>query len=305
MSLTDRPYAAGHFAFELDGAKVAAYIKSVEGGFTKANLVDEPIGPDPLHVKHLSTREIEPIQVEMGLSGSRNVLLWIQDSWNRNFTRRNGQVQHGDFNKWGQFDHSFTNALIMETAFPTLDGSTPEVGYLKVKFLPEAVEPKQVRSPRIVSPPPDTQKMWLNSAFSLKIDGLDLSKQAKIEGFTIKQGVKTMHVGRQMLPEIEPTKIEFPDLTTHISLQYAKPVLEWYNETVRKGGKDPSLEKTGVIEYLTPDRATTIFSIKLENVGIKNFTINRSEGLQSAIKRAKVELYVGKMTLVPGPGMDG
>ena len=46
-----------------------------------------------------------------------------------------------------------------------------------------------------------------------------------------------------------------------------------------------------------------IFTVKLFELGIKNYTINRSEGLQAEIKRAKVDLYVGRMELEPGPGL--
>jgi hypothetical protein len=300
---TGRSFAAGHFGLIIDGAKVSAYIKSVEGGFPKANLTDEAIGTDPLHVKHLSTREIEPFQVEVGLSGSKSVLMWIQDSWQKKFSRHNGQCTHADFNKMGRFEQHFTNALIMETAFPTLDGSTKEPGYLKVKFLAEQVELKQNDGPRILADVAANQKMWHNHAFRFRIDGVDMSKASKIDGFTIKQGVKALHTGAALFPELEPTKVEFPDLSVHLSLQFANPAMNWYNETVRRGAKDPSVEKTGAIEFLTPDLRTVIFTVKLKQVGIKNFSINRSEGAQEAIKRAKVDLYVGEMELVPGPGL--
>lgn len=302
-ALNGRSFSAGHFGLELDGYKVSAYIKSVEGGFPKANVTDEAVGPDVLHAKHLSTREIEPFSIELGMSGCKSMLMWIQDSWNNKFNRRNGQVAHADFNKYGQFEHHFTDALIMETAFPSLDGSSREPGYLKVKFLPEQIETKQVQTARILAEISANQKMWHNNAFRMKIDGIDMSKVSKIDGFTIKQGVKAMHTGRSLWPELEPTKIEFPDLSVHLALAFSKPLMDWYDEMVRKGVKDPSLEKTGAIEFLTPDLGTTIFTVKLAQVGIRNFTINRSEALQDAIKRAKVDLYVGKMELVPGPGL--
>lgn len=304
MSLTDRSYASGKFAMTLDGAKVAAYIKSVEGGFTKANLTDEAIGPDLFHIKHLSTREIEAFSVEMGLAGSRSVLMWIQESWNKDFSRRDGQITHGDFNMFGRFEHHFTQALILETAFPTLDGSAREAGYLKFKFMPEAIETKKAAAPRIIAPSPDEMKLWRNHQFRLIIDGVDMSKSAKVEGFAIKQGYKAMHTGRALMPEIEPTKIEFPDLSAQLSLHFADQVLDWYKETVRQGGKDPAMEKTGTIHYLSPDTNTTIFSIKLEELGIRNASIVRSEANQDAIKRLKVDLYAGKMTLIPGPGLS-
>jgi len=302
-ALNGRSFSAGHFGLELDGFKVSAYIKSVEGGFAKANVTDEAIGPDVLHVKHLSTREIEPFSVELGMSGCKSVLMWIQESWNQKFNRRNGQVAHADFNKFGQFEHHFTDALIMETAFPALDGSSREPGYLKVKFMPEGIETKQVQTSRILAEINANQKMWHNNCFRMKIDGIDMTKVSKIDAFTIKQGVKAMHTGRALFPELEPTKIEFPDLSVQLGLAFSKPVMDWYDETVRKGGKDPDLEKNGSIEFLTPDLRTVIFTVKLFQMGIRNFTINRSEALQDAIKRAKIDLYVGKMELEPGPGL--
>lgn len=302
-ALSNRSYAAGHFGLELDGSKISAYIKTVEGGFAKAAVVDEAMGPDVYHAKHLSVREIEPFTVELGLSGSKSMLLWIQESWNKKFTRRNGQVSHGDFNKFGQFEHSFKQALIMETGFPPLDGSSPQPSYLKVKFLPEEIETKQVQSARLLAGPSPKQKEWHNSNFRITIDGVDVSKGSKVDGFTIKQGVKAMHTGRQLFPELEPTKIEFPDLSIYLSLAFAKPMMAWYDKAVRTGAKDPSEEKTGSIEFLTPNRREVIFTVKLFEIGIKNYTINRSEGLQAEIKRAKIDLYVGRMELVPGSGL--
>ena len=295
-------YSAGHFGLSIDGHKVSAYIRSVEGGFSKANVVDEAVGPDNLHVKHLSTREVDPISVEMGLSGCRQVLEWISDSWNRRFSRRSGQVVHADFNHFGKFEHEFTDALIQETTFSALDGRTKETGYLKVKFLPEAVKSKASNTPRIVTGATGDQKMWHDSKFRLRLDGVDTSKAAKLDPFTIKQGVKAMHTGRELFPQIEPTKIEFPDISVYMALEYSNSIMAWYDQMVRAGGRDPSLEKTGAIEYLDP-KLSTIFTIKLSNVGVKNFTIPRARGKEEEIKRAKIDLYVGSMSLEPGPGM--
>jgi hypothetical protein len=298
--VASRSYTAGRFGLSIDGAKVSAYIKAVEGGFVKANVTDEAIGSDLLHVKHLSTREIEPLSVELGLSGCKSVLTWIQDSWKKQFSRRDGQVAHGDFNMYGMFEHSFRSALIMETAFPTLDGSSKEPGYLKVKFQPEAIDIKKVKTSRILAEVSPNQKMWLNSSFRMRIDGVDMSKVNKIDGWTIKQGVRPLYYGRDLLPELEPTKIEFPDVSAHMALEHAGPLMAWYEEMARNGDK---AEKTGAIEFLTPDRKTTIFSVELAQVGIRNFTISRSEAMQDAIKRCKADFYVGAMEIKPGPGL--
>ena len=40
MTTTTRnSYAAGHFALQIDGHKSTAYVKSVEGGWSRANIV--------------------------------------------------------------------------------------------------------------------------------------------------------------------------------------------------------------------------------------------------------------------------
>jgi hypothetical protein len=296
-------FSAGQFGLQLDGAKVSAYIKSVEGGFLKASVTDEAIGAHAYHVKHLSTREIDPFSVELGLSGSRNVLSWIQESWNKKFSRRSGQVAHADFDMKGKYEHDFMDALIMETAFPTLDAMSREPGYLKIKFLPELVQTKQVATSRILADIAPQQKMWSNSAFRMSLAGLDMSQVAKIDAFTIKQGVKALHVGSARLPEIEPTKIEFPELAVYMALEYAQPVIDWFDAAVKDGGTSDKVEKHGAIEFLTPDRNQTIFQIRLFEVGIKGWSIVRSEARQDAVKRAKFDLFVGRMELEPGSGM--
>src|SRR5579863_9283843 len=132
-------HAAGFFELALDGQKTTAYLKSIEGGFPRAQVVEEAIGPDGQRVKHLSTVEIEPFSVEFGISGANSVLKWIQQSWKQDYVRHNGQVTHANFDLDQTFEHQFSDALILETTFPALDGASKEAAYLKMKFLPEHV----------------------------------------------------------------------------------------------------------------------------------------------------------------------
>jgi hypothetical protein len=296
-------YGAGHFGLELDGNPSTAFIKSLEGGFAKAIVASDPIGPDNTYIKHTSVREIDPVSIEVGLAGCRDVMRWIRDSWQKEPSRRSGQIIHADFNMVQRLEHEFTDALIVETTFPTLDGASKEPGYLKVKFLPEAVKLRRSSGGKLQSVASSKQKAWTASAFRLIIDGIDTSKVSKIDGFSIKQGVKPLYIGRQLYPELEPTKVEFPDLSVHMSLEYAEPIMEWYEKFVRAGEKDTKAERTGAIEFLAPNRERVLFRINLYEVGLKSFSINRVEGRQEAIKRCKFELYVGQMDLDPMSGM--
>ena len=302
-----RSYTAGHFEIMIDGAPSTAYLKSVDGGYVRASLIDEPIGPDQLRIKHTSTVDIEPFAVEFGLSGADDVLKWIQASWRRQWSRRNGQINHANFDLYKTFEHQFLDALISETTFPTLDGASKDAAYLKIKIQPENVMIKKLsgNGDRVAGPVGTKFKMWSASAFRLNIDGYDNVKYTnKIEGFTIKQGIKKLYTGQDRLPQIEPTKIEFPNLTCTISLEYADEILDWYNQYVVTGQADPSAQKTGSLEFLNQDRNEVLFRINLYEMGIHHAQVLQSTAKQDAIKRVKFELYVGRMDLDGSLGMD-
>ena len=112
----------------------------------------------------------------------------------------------------------------------------------------------------------------------------------KIEAFTIKQGVKKSFVGEHRFPEIEPTKIEFPHIVGTIGLDYADDLLKWRDRYHRDGGDEPGNQHTGELEFLAPDKKTTIFSISLWEVGLHKLALQQSQANQDSMKRVKFEL---------------
>jgi hypothetical protein len=294
-----RSYTAGHFELQLDGHKSTAYLKSIDGGWVRASPVSEPIGPHNLQIKHTSTVEIEPFSIDFGLSGANDVLKWIQQSWRKDFSRRNGQITHANFDLFKTFEHEFFDALITETTFPSLDGASKDAAYIKLKLQPERViSKKAASSTRVGGQLGSKQKLWMCSGFRLNIDGLEEMKYTnKLESFTIKQGIKRFYTGHDRFPQIEPTKIEFPNLSGTIALEYADKLLTWYEEYVVKGQKDPKAQKTGSIEFLSPDRKDTLFRINLYEVGLHHLKVAQSTANSDQIKRVHFELYVGRMDL--------
>ena len=134
---------AGFYQLSIDHKGVSpTYIKSVEGGYPKANVIEEQVGQDLGFVKHTSTAEIEAMSFEIGMQSGIDILRWIQDSWRRNFSRRSGSVSHGNFDAKTVLEHEFYDALITETTFPTLDAAGRDGAYLKFKIQPERVELK-------------------------------------------------------------------------------------------------------------------------------------------------------------------
>ena len=301
-ALDKRSYTAGHFELQLDGAPTTAYLKTVDGGYVKASLIDEPIGPENHRIKHTSTVDIDPFSVEFGISGANTVLKWIQSSWRKEYSRKNGQITHANFDLKTTFTHEFFNALITETTFPALDGSSKDAAYLKVKIQPETVITKKLSSgPQLIPHFGSKQKLWMSSGFKLSIDGLDEMMYAnKIDSFTIKQGVKKFYTGEDRFPQIEPTKIEFPHISGTIAAEYADRLHDWYQKSVVTGQADPKAQKSGSLEFLSPDRRSTIFRIGLFEVGLIGLSMQSSTANSDQIKRMKFELYVGRMDIDGG-----
>ena len=218
-------------------------------------------GPTTAHVKHISTVDIEPISFEFGLSGAKAILVWIQDSWNREPARHSGQVTHADFNPVQPTfrNTTFFNALISETSFPTLDGASKDAAaIIKCKIQPESMVTTKVRS-RAAAPSwtatsasSSSRRCGWPRRSGTDIDGIpDNAKYTnKIEGFTIKQGIKKLYTGEDRFPQIEPTKIEFPNLTCTISLEYADEILDWYDAVRRQGAGRSERAKTGSLRVL-------------------------------------------------------
>lgn len=298
MTVQKRSYTAGHFELAIDGHVSTAYLKSVEGGFVKAQPIDEPVGPENQRIKHSSVADIEPFTIDIGFAGAGDIMRWIQASWRKDYNRRNGQITHANFDLKKTFEHEFYDALITETTFPTLDGSAKESAFMKVKIQPERVVSRKASGGAVQGTVTSKQKLWNPSAFRFSIDGIDEMKFVnKLESFTIKQGVKKYYTGEDRFPQIEPTKIEFPNLSGTISVEFADKLMQWYQDYVVKGQNDVKAQKTGSIEFLAPDKKTTIFAINLYEIGLLHFQILQSTANTDQIKRAKFELYVGRMDI--------
>ena len=300
-------YTAGHFELCIDGAKTTSYLKSLEGGFMNHSQVSESVGVAAKRIMHAAVREIDPVSFEIGMSGAAGVLKWIQDSWrDTGFSARNGQINHANFNLETVFEHEFSDALITEVTFPALDGASKESAYLKVKFQPRTVATKKLNGgPKITPLLGPKQKSWLCSAFRFSIDGIDTAQYVnKIESFTIKQSCKKLFRGASRDFELCPTKIEFPTISCSISLQYADGILDWYDQYIRAGKRDIAAQKSGSLEFLSPDRASTLFRINFRELGLTKFQIQQSTANADQIKRVKFDLYVGDMDL-DGPGALG
>jgi hypothetical protein len=300
-TLLRKPFSPGRFMLTIDGHPSSDYVKSVEGGLVKANLIEEPMGPDNLRIKHLSTAEVEPISMETGVVASVEMIQWIKSSWNKKHGRRNGMIAYSDFNAGVQFEQEFYDALITEVQMPTLDGAGKDGVFIKLKIQPERVELRRVpMGPPAMGFGDFMQKSFATSSFRFIIDGIDTAGASKIENIQFKQGVKPVPCGRHRLPQYEPTKIEFSDFSVHFSMNSADHMLKWYKDSVIKGKREDGTQRTGAIEFLDPSKRFPLFRISLDQVGVKNASLSKSESNADGTKRVKFDFFCGRMDIDHG-----
>ena len=299
MTVQKKAYTAGHFELEIDGHKSTAYLRSVEGGSATASPIEEASGTHNQRIKSISVMDIEPFSIDMGISGARDIIKWIGDSWRKKYSRRSGVITHANFNLNRTYEHEFFDALITETTFPKLDGSLKEAAFLKVKVQPERVLERKVPAGSKIQPIGGLkQKLWSANAFRFSIDGLSgLEMVNRIESFSIKQGIKKSYNGEDRFPSVEPTKLEFPNIVGTVALEYADDLIKWKRDYIDKGLTETSAQKTAVLEFLGPNKKDTLFSVNLFEVGIHKLNILHSDANDDSIKRVKFELYVGRMEM--------
>src|SRR5262249_8757303 len=103
--VTRSSYSAGHFELAIDGHKSTAFLKSIEGGFVRGSVADDPLGAGNHRVKHITTVDVEPVTVEFGMTGANDLLQWIKGSWNKQWARRDGQITHANFDLQEAYEH--------------------------------------------------------------------------------------------------------------------------------------------------------------------------------------------------------
>jgi hypothetical protein len=125
----------------------------------------------------------------------------------------------------------------------------------------------------------------------------------KVDSISVKQKVKPFHFGTQRRPQIEPSTVEFGNITLYLAAAHAEPFIKWHHDYVVEGARDTTQEKAGHLTFIGPGKdQRKLFSIDLDHIGIFSLSIEKSEANADAVKRVKVELYVEEMKLKYGSG---
>jgi hypothetical protein len=290
-----RPYSAGVFALDLDGA-IVGFLRSVEGGFPKANIVVNDRTPDNVTKKHVANIRYEDITIQVLPTASKSLFDWINQTWQGKPARKNGSIASGSYDRKELSRVDFTNALITETTIPAMDSALKEPGFLTVKFSPEHTQMRS-GSGALLAGPATTSKVWLPSNFRLEIGGLDCSRVSKVDSFTIKMTTAQDNIGRVREATKVPGKLEIPNLVFYVPEVFAKSFYDLQNSFLLGGKNGDAQELNGKLYLLDQTRTGVLLQIGLNNLGLVSVSPEKAEANSDLVRRVRVEMYCERMDL--------
>jgi hypothetical protein len=277
-----RAYAAGLYGLELDGV-FAGLVTGFSGGNVTADVIKEPAGQDLVQHKHPGPPRVEPITIEAGPPMAKPLYDWIKSSVEprAKFPKKNGAIIEFGPGMKEMGRRNFSNAHLTGVEFPGCDGAAKEQASLAVTFSPESV---RLSAPKGATAPPQLQKKapWLRSNFRLRIQGLEAAtaRTVKIEPIETKV--------------VQPAAIEVPNLVITVSDASVGLFYNWLEEFVVKGNSAQDRERTGVLEYLSPNMTAVLVAVNFFNLGI--LKVAPEPAGADAVRRSKVEMYCEAIT---------
>ena len=248
-----RPYSAGSFGLELDGA-FAGYVSKIDGGNVGGDVAKVP-GTEFFVKKQLADVGVRDIVLEFGTNMNAALFNWMRGALQRQATPKNGAVRTIDY----KGDVRARTSL------------TPGGGKAPSAKLPQ-------------------QKIALASSFRLAIDGLDLTRASKVESLTINRPLLRDDIGEARDYEKLPGAIDFPNVVVTMAESHAASVYDWLEDFVINGDNGDESEKQGTLEYLSANRATTLFQISFKQLGV--FEVAPAPSMETdAITKVIVAMY--------------
>jgi hypothetical protein len=287
-------FAASDFALELDRLIVAP-LQSAEGGFARAELINET-GPGGLVKKRLGPPRYQDLVIQLALPAPDAVRDWIGSTMNLAPKPRNGAILTFDFDRKERQRLQFTNAMVSEVVFPGCDASSRTADYLTLRLACESTAPfvgsNAAPAERLATP-----KVWMPSNFRLAIAAIDCSGVSKIESFGVKPAVQQGPGSNAKDAARAPGRIEFSNLTLHVSEAHVAGFYGWYQEMVIKGNSSDAAERQGSLEFIDPSQKQVLQRVNFQNLGILDFSPEKMVVGKEATRRVRIELYCERMTI--------
>lgn len=269
-------------SIQIDGLPAGAII-SWEGGEVRGDAGSVKIGADPLPKKHVSNIRFTPLVVTLPLPPAKPVLDWMElmmkgkaPSKTIVLSNASGGLQAGA-------------CALTEIAFPAADISAAEPAYLKLTLQAEFT-----KTAAALPAPAEVPVPIKASNFKLQIDGLDGTSTSRVDGVKITCKFPESAIGAVREVQKEGTT-DIPNLTISLADPAPASWTAWMDDFLLKGNNGDDKEKGGSLDFLSPNRAEVLFSLRFKNLGL--LSLSRSGG------KTRAELYCERVELAPRPGV--
>ena len=282
-----KPYLDVRRVFlELDsaGRVEAGAVRSIEGGEPVADMVEQQgpngvdIHPGPIHYADL----VAAVPL--------NRLVKVVSAWAAGQQGPlDGRVVGTDYNLKAGYQRSLKQARLTEVAFPALDGSSKEPGYLGLRLAPASTELAPLPGNYYDTGVGAKQKPWLLSNFRLDIPGVATNKVSRIEPFklSLKSAGGASYVGGTRL-------------SVTFAASDAATWLDWQEQLL----KGQPAERTLELALLAPNLHGAMLTLKGSGVGLLSLAPLPFVANSEKATRLRAELYVERWQIVPGASLE-
>ena len=286
--ISQHGYNTGHFALEIDGV-VVGWVTGVEGGNLTSDVVSEKLGDDNLLKKTTGKTKYQEISLKCGTGMSRQLYDWIKADCAGSHVRHSGAIISCDLLYKPTQRLEFTNGVLSELSFPTLDSASKDAAHMTVHISPERAVFKELKGQAALKSPMGPLKKWLPSNFRVTLPGTDCTKVNKVESIVIRQKVVESSTGEVKGFEKGASVVE-PDLVITLAESSAADFYTWRQTTVVKGNGAQG-DKIGRVEFLDSSLQNVLFTLNFYHLGIFKIAAEKTGVGADAIKRAKAEMY--------------
>jgi len=292
-----RTSTTGRFLLEVGNSR-AAYLKSFSGFAFEGEHAKHDHGPENYQTKQLTTFKYSPAKASIGMNQSGEMADWIRASFKKQYMTKSGAFTAANFDYKATHRIEFRDALMQEIAFPKLEGSSKEAGYMSLTFVAEDVQHLKGGGETIQGDYNTSAKMWQPWMFRVEIAGLeDASRRvASVDPLTFKQATVRDDIGPLRIPTIHPAKVELGNVKLMFSAADSEPWAQWADAWFRQGKCLTSDHKDGAIIFMSPG-GEDIGRVELKQLGLIKYDPGEHTANAETVKRVTVEMYVQEMEI--------
>jgi len=294
-----RSYAAGKYALEL--GKEASYVKSIEGGNMRGEVVTDPSGD-----KHIGRVAVEPIRAQID---NDDFTQFIQQALADPGKSQavDGAIVALDYD--GKFisRRDFSHAMLTEVSFPEFNAASKDVAAMTIALVPESASDfKGGGVPTGIKDSAKTQqKKWMPANFRMKLGQMPTDRVTRIEAIKLTRpsGTNEDALGEKRDYQKAPAGTgnwQVPNIVFYVNAVDALPYWKWAEDSLNKG--NGGNEQTLTIDALDQARKEVLLTLTCSGVGLVSARMEPVAANADALAHVRVEVYAEKIALTPGGG---